>query len=45
MLHSVEWYLVIDVVGHLSVPSSRGVISQKSIDFDSNLPHLMKDGA
>jgi hypothetical protein len=44
MLQGVEWYLVIDV-GHLSLPSSKGVISQKSIDFESNLIHLMKDGA
>jgi len=41
----VEWYLVIDIVGHLSLPSSKGVISQKSIDFDSILTHLMMDGA
>jgi hypothetical protein len=45
MLHGVEWYLVTDVVGHLSLSFSRGVISQKSRDFDSNLTHLMKDGA
>ena len=37
--------VVNDVVGHLSPPSSKGVISQKSIDFNINLTHLMKDGS